>query len=232
MIVGDSAGFLATASLKGVHLAVQSGMLAANTAYSALLNDDTSEEALSKYEEAFKTSRLHNELYPVRNFRQSFSSGMISGALRFGIQLITKGACITGDLPTELDNETLRKLNDESLPNFKDRFAGKLEFDKVLTFDKVTDVYYSKANHDEEQLVHLVVDNDKMVKNIEEYGAPCQYFCPAEVYELHSDKSGHKELRIHAENCVHCKTCDIKSPNSAIEWVTPYGGDGPQYDYM
>lgn len=89
-----------------------------------------------------------------------------------------------------------------------------------------------KANHDEEQLVHLVVDQERMAKNIKEYGAPCQHFCPAEVYELHKDKSGHEELRIHAENCVHCKTCDIKSPNDAIVWVPPYGGDGPQYEYM
>ncbi len=234
IIVGDSAGMLATASLKGVHLAVQSGINAAKSAAEALIKDDTSEAELSSVQKYFENSRLHKELYPVRNFRQSFNNGMISGALRFGVQLITKGACLTGDIKTEKDNETLRKLSENSdKRSFAERFAGKLEFDKKLTFDKVTDVYYSKANHDEDQICHLVVDEVKMKQNIAEYGAPCQYFCPAEVYELHTDKkSGEQNLRIHAENCVHCKTCDIKSPNDAILWITPYGEDGPQYNYM
>jgi electron-transferring-flavoprotein dehydrogenase len=233
LIVGDSAGMLATASLKGVHLAVQSGINAAKSAAAALIKDDTSESELSSVQKYFENSRLKDELYPVRNFRQSFKNGLIPGALRFGIQLMTKGACITGDIDTELDNESLRKLSDtEGNVSFAQRFAGKLEFDKKRTFDKVTDVFYSKANHDEEQICHLVVDDVKMKQNIAEYGAPCQAFCPAEVYELHTDKSGNKDLRIHAENCVHCKTCDIKSPNDAILWITPYGGDGPKYDYM
>ncbi len=234
IIVGDSAGMLATASLKGVHLAVQSGINAAKSAAEALIKDDTSESELSSVQKLFENSRLHKELYPVRNFRQSFNNGMISGALRFGVQLITKGACLTGDIKTEKDNETLRKLSENSdKRSFAERFAGKLEFDKKLTFDKVTDVYYSKANHDEHQPCHLVVDDVKMKQNIAEYGAPCQAFCPAEVYELHTDKkSGEQNLRIHAENCVHCKTCDIKSPNDAILWTTPYGEDGPQYNYM
>ena len=233
MIVGDSAGFLATASLKGVHLAVQSGINAAKSAAAALIKDDTSEAELASVQKHFENSRLYKELHPVRNFRQAFTNGLIPGALRFGVQLLTKGACIGGDIETELDNETLRKLSEsDDSQSFAQRFAGKLEFDKKLTFDKVTDVYYSKANHDEEQPCHLQVDEVKMKQNIADYGAPCQAFCPAEVYELHTDKSGHQELRIHAENCVHCKTCDIKSPNNAILWVTPYGGDGPQYENM
>ncbi len=233
LIVGDSAGFLATASLKGVHLAVQSGINAAKTAASALMKDDTSEAELASVQQYFENSRLHKELYPIRNFRQSFEKGLISGALRFGVQLITKGACLTGELKTVPDNQTLRTLSEMGeRKTFQERFADKLEFDKVLTFDKVTDVFYSKANHDEEQPCHLVTDDAKVKHNIAEYGGPCEYFCPAEVYEVHTDKSGNKELRIHAENCVHCKTCDIKSPNGAILWVPPYGGDGPQYDYM
>ncbi len=234
LVVGDSAGLLATASLKGVHLAVQSGINAAKTAAASLIKDDTSEKELSSIQKHFENSRLYEELYPVRNFRQAFNNGMLSGALRFGVQLITGGACIGGDIKTELDNKTLKKLSEmNNIKSFSQRFATKLEFDKKLTFDKVTDVFYSKANHDENQLCHLVVDEVKMRQNIQEYGAPCQHFCPAEVYELHTDnKSGKKNLRIHAENCVHCKTCDIKSPNDAILWVTPYGEDGPQYNYM
>jgi ferredoxin-like protein FixX len=116
----------------------------------------------------------------------------------------------------------------------KDRFADKLEFDKKLTFDKVTSVYYSKAMHDEMQVPHLQI-NDKtqfQSSNIEEYNLSCASFCPAEVYELHIDKQGNKSLRLHSENCVHCKTCDIKAPNGAITWTTPYGGDGPDYSMM
>lgn len=101
IIVGDGAGMLATASLKGVHLSVQSGINAAKSVATTLIKDDVSEESLSSVQKYFDNSRLYKELYPVRNFRQSFSSGMISGALRFGVQLITKGACLTGDIKTE-----------------------------------------------------------------------------------------------------------------------------------
>jgi electron-transferring-flavoprotein dehydrogenase len=127
-----------------------------------------------------------------------------------------------------------KKLADFDKIPFAQRFAGKLDFDKKLTFDKVTSVYQSKAMHDEMQPVHLVINNEAefQASNIEEYGLSCASFCPAEVYELHTDKEGKKSLRLHAENCVHCKTCDIKSPNGGITWTTPYGGDGPEYNYM
>ena len=234
MIVGDSAGLLATASLKGVHLAIRSGMDAALTATNALISDNYSEHQLEGYKELFDTGMLNDELYPIRNFRQAFGGGLISGSIKFAMQLLTGGAGLCGKLDTEFDNETLDELNSLSNVPFKERFAGKLEFDKNLTFDKVTDVFYSKANHDEEQLCHLVINDKETFNNINiaKYGAPCQHFCPAEVYELHTDKSGHQELRIHAENCVHCKTCDIKSPADGITWNTPYGGDGPDYQYM
>jgi electron-transferring-flavoprotein dehydrogenase len=234
MIVGDSAGMVAMPALKGVHLAVTSGMLAAETAVVALIKEDTSAQRLSSYEEAVKQSRINDELYPVRNFRQAFTKGMISGVFQFATQLVTGGAGLFGRLEAEPDNETLVTPGEYPRMLFKDRVAKKLEYDKVLTFDKVTDVFYSKAMHDEEQPVHLVINDQEQFDaiNIEKYGMPCQYFCPAEVYELHVDKTGHKELRIHAENCVHCKTCDIKSPNNAITWTAPYGGDGPEYENM
>jgi electron-transferring-flavoprotein dehydrogenase len=136
---------------------------------------------------------------------------------------------------TEADIATTKKVKDFDKQQFQERFAGKLDYDKKLTFDKVTTVYYSKAMHDEVQPVHLVLNNEKQFQasNIEEYGLACASMCPAEVYELHVDKkSGAKSLRLHAENCVHCKTCDIKSPNNGITWTTPYGGDGPDYSMM
>ncbi|MCK4442878.1 MAG: 4Fe-4S dicluster domain-containing protein, partial [Sulfurovaceae bacterium] len=233
MIVGDSAGFLTTARLKGIHLAVRSGICAGQTAVEALTKNDTSEASLSKYENLVNSSSIYKELYPIRNMRAVMQEGMIMGGLKMGIQLVTGGACLI--VPkVEADKDTTKKLSEYKGIKFKDRFAGKLDFDKKLTFDKVTDVYYSKAMHDEHQPPHLVVNNPQEFQksNIEEYGLAEEAFCPAEVYELHIDKEGNKSLRLHAENCVHCKTCDIKSPNGGITWTTPYGGDGPEYNYM
>ncbi len=234
MIVGDSAGFLSTPRLKGVHLAVRSGICAATVAADALVNNDTSEQSLSKYEELVNSSFIYKELYPTRNMRAVMQDGMVVGGLKMGIQLITGGACLM--VPdTEDDYLATKKIVEFSEQPFKERFAGNLEYDKKLTFDKVTTVYYSKAMHDEVQPVHLVINNQEQFQssNIEEFGLSCASLCPAEVYELHVDKkSGNKSLRMHAENCVHCKTCDIKSPNSGITWTTPYGGDGPDYNMM
>jgi len=234
MIVGDSAGLVAMPALKGIHLAIKSGMLAAETACNALFSNDTSAKSLQKYESLIKDSFIYREMYPVRNFRQGFAKGLMMGSLHFGTQLITGGAGFFGRLTTHADYETTVKLADFKEKPFSERFKGKLEFDKVLTFDKVTDVYYSRANHDEQQIVHLQVNNPDKFKevNIQQFGATCQYFCPAEVYELHTSKDGHQELRIHGENCVHCKTCDIKSPENGITWVVPNGGNGPDYDNM
>ena len=234
MIVGDSAGFLSTPRLKGVHLAVRSGICAATAAVDALTNNDTSKASLAKYEELVNSSFIYEELYPTRNMRAVMQDGMIVGGLKMGLQLVTGGACLM--VPeTEADNITTKKITGFSAQPFNERFAGKLEYDKKLTFDKVTTVYYSKAMHDEVQVPHLVVNNPEQFKssNIDEYGLAEASMCPAEVYELHVDKkSGDKSLRLHAENCVHCKTCDIKSPNSGITWTTPYGGDGPEYNMM
>lgn len=234
MIVGDSAGFLSTPRLKGVHLAVRSGICAATAAVDALINNDTSEKYLSKYSELVNSSFIYKELYPTRNMRAVMQDGMILGGLKMGVQLVTGGGCAF--VPEVKDDyKETQKLKDFSKEPFAQRFAGKLEWDKKLTFDKVTMVYHSKAMHDEVQPCHLVVNDQEQFQssNIEEYGLSCESFCPAEVYELHvNKKNGDKSLRMHAENCVHCKTCDIKSPNSGITWTAPYGGDGPDYNMM
>jgi len=234
MIVGDSAGFLSTPRLKGVHLAVRSGICAATAAVEALINEDTSKNSLSKYEELVNESFIHTELYPTRNMRAVMQDGMILGGLKMGVQLVTGGTCFM--VPkVENDFSETKKIKEFSKKPFAKRFADKLEYDKKLTFDKVTTVYYSKAMHDEVQVPHLVVNDTAQFQssNIEEYGLSEASMCPAEVYELHVDKkSGSKSLRLHAENCVHCKTCDIKSPNSGITWTAPYGGDGPDYNMM
>lgn len=234
LIVGDSAGLVTMPALKGVHLAVKSGMLAAQTAARALAANDTSRKSLGLYEKLVKESLIYKEMYPVRNFRQAFHSGLIAGGLQFGTQLITGGAGFIGRLKTEADYKTTQKISSYKKKPFKERFKGKLEFDKVLTFDKATNVYFSGVYHDEQQVVHLHLNEPARFKavNIEEFGAPEQFFCSSEVYELHVNKNGDKELRIHAENCMHCKTCDIKSPEDGVTWVVPNGGNGPDFQNM
>lgn len=234
MIVGDSAGMVAMPALKGIHLAIKSGMLAAQTAAGALLSGDTSGKSLQQYDMLVQNSWIYKELYPVRNFRQAFTKGLIMGGLHFGTQLITGGAGFAGRLKTHSDAESTRKLSELKSKPFKERFSGKLEFDKVLTFDKAFNVYHSGVHHDEEQVVHLHINDPASfdLVNIEQYGAPEVAFCSSEVYELHIGKDGRKQLRIHAENCMHCKTCDIKSPGKGITWMVPNGGNGPEFQNM
>ena len=234
LIVGDSAGLVVMPALKGIHLAIKSGMLAAQTAANALSNNDTSEKSLQQYEQLINNSTIRQEMYPVRNFRQGFAKGLIAGGLHFGTQLISGGAGFFGRLRSHADYETTQKLSEYKNKPFKERFKGQLEFDKVLTFDKATDIYHSGVYHDEQQVVHLQINDPKKFNavNIEQYGAPEQFYCSSEVYELHTNKDGQKELRIHAENCMHCKTCDIKSPGEGITWMVPNGGNGPDFQNM
>jgi electron-transferring-flavoprotein dehydrogenase len=231
LIVGDSAGFVTMPALKGTHLAIKSGMLAAETAIEAFLAEDFSENMLKKYTEKIHKSFIYKEMYPVRNFRQAMAKGLIKGFFHFGAQLITGGAGLAGKLSVHSDAAATKKLKAVKGKLFKERFKEKLEFDKELTFDKMTALYYSGTHHDENQVCHLKVNNPDTFEtvNIGEYDAPCQYFCPAEVYEIHTDKDGKKKLRIHNENCVHCKSCDIKEVGDGITWNVPNGDNGPEY---
>jgi electron-transferring-flavoprotein dehydrogenase len=234
MIVGDSAGMLAMPALKGVHLAIKSGMLAAQTAAVALANNDTSEKSLQQYEVLINKSWIRKELYPLRNFRQGFAKGLVLGGIHFGTQLITGGAGFFGRLRSHADSDTTLKLSELKTKPFKERFKGQLEADKVLTFDKATDIYYSGVHHDEQQVVHLKINDQENFDtvNIAQYDAAEQFFCSSEVYEIHTNKAGKREIRIHAENCMHCKTCDIKSRGKGITWVVPNGGNGPEFQNM
>jgi electron-transferring-flavoprotein dehydrogenase len=233
LIVGDSAGFLAMPALKGIHLGMYSGMKAAEAALKALVSNDFSKDTLEVYADLVEKSQIYKDMYPVRNFRQGFAKGMFGGIFHFGTQIVTGGAGFFGKLKSIPDNEETKTTANAKKPLFSEKYKN-FDFDKVLTFDKVTDVYYSATNHDEEQVPHLHVNNQKTYDevNIKKYNAPSQYYCPAEVYELHTDKNGHQELRIHAENCMHCKTCDIKEPVDGITWNVPNGGNGPDYKYM
>ncbi|MBN1687574.1 MAG: electron transfer flavoprotein-ubiquinone oxidoreductase [Candidatus Omnitrophica bacterium] len=237
MIVGDSAGFLSMPSLKGVHLGMESGMLAADSAFEALKKNDFREGQLERYQKLFESSDARKDLYRVRNFRQGFKHNLIFGMIHFGAQLFTGGwgLSLTGRLRMEEDGKRYKTLAQVKGKSFQEKFKDLLVFDKQLTFDKVTDVFYSGSQHDEHQPCHLLVPDREICRKvcIPKYGGPCQYFCPAEVYEIVTDpKTGEKDLHIHPTNCVHCKTCDIKEPLKNITWVTPYGGDGPEYENL
>jgi electron-transferring-flavoprotein dehydrogenase len=234
MITGDSAGFLAMPALKGIHLGMYSGMMAAKAAVEAFEKNDFSEKTLSVYEKYVNESPIYKDMYPVRNFRAGFANGTFAGMFHFGTQIITGGAGFAGKLKTHADSNETKPLADAKKPLFKDKTA-KFELNKPYLFNKADDIFYSGTQHDEEQVTHLQVNNPESYAeiNIAKFGAPGLYYCPAEVYELHTDKNtGRQELRIHAENCAHCKTCDIKEPADGITWNVPNGGNGPDYRYM
>jgi len=233
LIVGDGAGFLSTLKLKGVHLAVESGISAGKAVANALILDDISEDRLAYYEKLIESGNIYKELYPIRDTRAVMRDGMILGGLKVAMQLLTKSSFF-GVPELEPDMDRTKKVKDCTSPSTKERFEDRLDFDGKLTYDKESSVFYSHLKYDENQPVHLIINNPEEFKksNIEQFGLSEEYFCPARVYELHEDSRGEKSFRIHAENCIHCKTCDIKSPNGGITWTPPYGADGPNYNYM
>ncbi len=237
LIVGDSAGFLNAARLKGIHSAIKSGMLAAETIFEALLADDFSGARLQNYERRVRESWITPELRRYRNFHAGFRHGRWLGMVNAGLQYITGGRAwgIFDRDHQEPGHQAVRKLsvygyqNDDLAQRYKD-----LRFDGVLTFDKVTDVYHAAVAHAEDQPAHLhVLDtNVCATRCANEYGNPCQRFCPAAVYEMADNGNGERRLQINFSNCVHCKTCDIMDPYQIINWVTPEGGGGPDYKGM
>ena len=234
LIVGDSASFLNGQRIKGIHTAMKSGMLAAETIVGAFEHEDFSSRTLRHYEEKVNLSWIYDELHPVRNFHAAFQKGRWSALINTGLQFLTKGLA-WGFMPKEHHvpgYERMQKL-DDGVSNGK-RYAD-LKFDKELTFDKVTDVFYGAVAHDEDQPSHLHVLDTEIcaTRCAEEYGNPCQRFCPAAVYEMEDNaETGRKELKVNFSNCVHCKTCDIADPYQIINWVTPEGGGGPNYKGM
>jgi len=223
MLIGDSAGFLNGQRLKGIHLAMKSGMLAAETTAEALATGKFSESDLADYDSRIASSWIRDELWKVRNFHQGFDRGLFGGLANAGIGLFTggRGWGIKNRLSSEAGHKKMQK-------GVKKNRYQDLQFDGTYLFDKVTDVYYSATAHEEDQVPHLKIrDQDVCVsKCTEEYGNPCEKFCPANVYEMLPDGDGQR-LQINFSNCVHCKTCDIMDPYQIIDWVPPEGGDGP-----
>jgi electron-transferring-flavoprotein dehydrogenase len=236
LIVGDSGSFLNGQRIKGIHTAMKSGMLAAETIAAAFDHQDFTSRALRHYEEKVNMSWIYDELYPVRNFHASFQSGRWSALINSGLQFLTRGLA-WGFMPKEhhvAGHERMEMLSENNKPSMAERYRN-VKFDKELTFDKITDVYHAAVAHDEDQPSHLhVLDTELCATRCsEEYGNPCQRFCPAQVYEMEvNPKTQRRELKVNFSNCVHCKTCDIMDPYQIINWVTPEGGGGPNYKGM
>jgi electron-transferring-flavoprotein dehydrogenase len=243
LLVGDCAGFLNSQRLKGIHSAIKSGMLAAEAIFEALLADDYSAARLRKFEELVKNSWIMPELRKVRNFHAAFKHGRWLGMANAGFQFITGGRSwgLFDREKAEPGHSEMKKLsafgyNNNGADLTAQRYAD-LRFDGKLTFNKLTDVYHAAVGHDEDQPVHLhVLDtNICATRCAEEYGNPCQRFCPAAVYEMvdaggeGASNGNRRRLQINFSNCVHCKTCDIMDPYQIINWVTPEGGGGPDY---
>ena len=233
LIAGDAGGFLNSMRLKGIHLAMRTGMLAAETAFEAVRSGDTSAATLRRYQERIDASVVRAELYPVRNVHQAFGYGLFAGVLFSGASLLTRGWWVE-DLHGHPGHERMKRLGSYYGVDQTDlRPSNATAVDRKLTFDKVTSVHYSATSHDEDQPSHLLVHTE-VCSSIcgPEYGHPCIRFCPANVYEIVHEADGTPRLQINASNCVHCKTCDIMDPYGVITWVPPEGGGGPQYNGM
>jgi electron-transferring-flavoprotein dehydrogenase len=236
MIIGDSAGFLNSARLKGIHLAIKSGMLAAETAFEALNGNDSSTTALSQFQTRVESSWIKQELWKVRNFHQAFEHGFWRGMFHAGLQQITGGRGLHNRYPSTPGYKLMRPLAEVSPTGNEANLLGPSRGDGKLTFDKLTDLYHSGTKHEDDQPAHLIIHDTNICEQrcIKEFGSPCQNFCPANVYELADDPSAAhgKRINLNPSNCVHCKACDIHDPYQIITWVSPEGGGGPNYDGM
>jgi electron-transferring-flavoprotein dehydrogenase len=222
-ILGDAAGFLNVPKIKGTHLAMKSGIVAAEAAYDAL-QGGAEAPSMAAYPERLKRTWLWDELYRVRNIRGSFRAGLLPALAYSALDTYLLRGRAPWTLPVHADHEALKKAAD----------SRRIEYPKPdgkITFDRLSSVFLSNTNHEEDQPSHLVLKdpNRPLEVNLPEYGGPEQYYCPAGVYEYVGDGDGKQRLQINAQNCVHCKTCDIKDPTQNIEWVTPQGGGGPNY---
>src|SRR5438445_98109 len=205
LIIGDSGSFLDSQRLKGIHLAMKSGMLAEETIFEALKTGDASAKTLGGFQSGVEQSYIRDEMWKVRNFHQSFQHGMFRGFFHTAFQQITGGRGLVDPMHAEAGYKHYKKIRAaKSSQDSEERFKG----DGKLTFDRLTDVYHSGTRHEEDQPCHLKVADPNIcaTKCAVEYGNPCQYFCPAAVYEMAKEANGGVKLKINAANCVHGKT--------------------------
>ncbi|MFL2687995.1 MAG: electron transfer flavoprotein-ubiquinone oxidoreductase [Alphaproteobacteria bacterium] len=227
-LIGCEAGTVNMPKIKGSHTAMKGGMLAAEAAFDALMGGDGPTE-LTAYAEAFESSWVYNELKQARNVRPAFKWGLWAATFYTGIdQVLLRGRAPWTLSHGHVDHETLKKAAD----------CKPIEYPKpdgVITFDRLTNLSFSATNHEEDQPIHLTLKDGSVpiAHNLVKFDSPEQRYCPAGVYEIvKADDGSDPRLQINAQNCVHCKTCDIKDPTQNINWVTPQGGEGPNYPNM
>ncbi|OGB23001.1 MAG: electron transfer flavoprotein-ubiquinone oxidoreductase [Burkholderiales bacterium RIFCSPLOWO2_02_FULL_57_36] len=226
-LIGCDAGFLNASRIKGSHSAMKTGMMAAEAAFEAL-GANRQHDELAAYTTAFEQSWLHKELNKARNFKPWMSKGLYTGTLMVGIdQVVFRGKAPWTLHHKHADHECLKPAS-EFEPIVYPKPDGK------LTFDRLSSVFISNTNHAEEQPIHLTLKDPTVPVdiNLAKYAGPESRYCPAGVYEFVKTDTGADRLQINAQNCVHCKTCDIKDPMQNIVWVTPEGGGGPNYSNM
>jgi electron-transferring-flavoprotein dehydrogenase len=232
LLTGDCGGFLNGERLKGVHLAIKTGKLAADVIFECLLEGDTSAVALSRFQKLFDESAQGKELYKARNFHIEFEGGLYNALAKGGMNFALGGGTKKAR-PTHDDYKSylsLAQVGGARVTN------ADIPYDRTLFLDKLSDVYLAGSNGEEDQPSHLQVEDTSLCweRCAEEYGNPCTKACPANVYEMVDDDAnpGKKRLHLNPTNCVHCKTCDLIDPYLNIRWVVPEGGDGPHYTQM
>jgi electron-transferring-flavoprotein dehydrogenase len=230
MLIGDAAGLFDTRRLKGIHLAIKSGMLAAETAFEALQAGDCGRESLASYPRRLERSWVRDELWRSRNHYQGFDRGLWQGLWHAALQGISGGRGLHRRYPARPGHARMMSL--ETAPEAS--AAGTLPAaagDEAVTFDRAASVYHSGVRHREDQPSHLIITEPDICAGrcAREFGNPCRHFCPAGVYELVGPE---RRLKVNAQNCLHCKACDIMDPYQIIDWTTPEGGGGPRYDGM
>jgi len=227
VLVGCEAGFLNVSRIKGSHAAIKTGKLAAEALFDALVADRKQDE-LQAYPAAFESSWLHAELNKARNFKQWFKKGRTVATIMTGVeQWLLKGRMPWTIHRTKPDHACLQPASQ----------CARIDYPKPdgkITFDKASSVFISNTNHEENQPIHLTLKDASVpvAINLAQYGGPESRYCPAGVYEFVKDDHGADKLQINAQNCVHCKTCDIKDPTQNIVWTAPQGGEGPVYSGM
>jgi electron-transferring-flavoprotein dehydrogenase len=232
LLVGEAASMVDMARLKGVHLAIKSGMLAAETIFQSLQKNDFSARALEPYERAVRESYIGRQLHRVRHFHQALSTGLPRAFFHLGLQQFTGGADVLGR-PHEREERYMLKSVAEYYGVDRDLPPARAHDGKVF-LDKLADVYLSGTMHGEDQPSHLKVPDTSLCYDtcVSKFRYPCNRFCPANVYEMVANEGGGLRLQINFANCVHCQTCDIKCPLDNIRWTPPEGGQGPNYTVL
>ena len=233
MFIGASAGIQYMPGLKGIHISMKSGMLAAEAVLAAVEKESFDQQALQVYSDLFENSYIKDQLYSGRNFYQALSKTSLMKFVHLGAQYVTGGRGFVDKMSLEEDYTTLKPLNGDQV-DAKSTVDPKI-YDGELYVDKLTSVYLSKTKHREDQPSHIIVhDTDLCISTCyPKYRSPCTRFCPGDVYEIETDdNTGDKRLKLNPSNCLHCKTCDIKDPYENITWTCPEGGEGPGYTLL